>query len=117
MDKQREAFEAWFAGYCQNLPDPRDFECVKDSKDTLYLAWQAAASQWQTIETAPKDFVTEFDGWNGERVVDICWAHPCNSPQGYYAFCKSAYEVGYGQYWEEVKNLTHRMEIPPPPTE
>jgi len=73
--------------------------------------------EWQPIDTAPKDFVTEFDGWNGERVVDICWTHPCNSPKGYYAFCKSVYEVGYGQYWEEVKNLTHWMEIHPPPAE
>lgn len=39
----------------------------------LDLSW---LSGWQPIETAPKDFVTEFDGWNGERVPNVSWARP-----------------------------------------
>jgi hypothetical protein len=70
---------------------------------------------WQPIETAPKDFVTEFDGWNGERVTDISWAHPEFSDKGYFAWCKSEYVQNYGWSNEEVRGLTHWMPLPQPP--
>ena len=28
-------------------------------------------SPWLSVETAPKDFCTVFDGWNGERVANV----------------------------------------------
>ena len=69
---------------------------------------------WQPIETAPKDFVTDFDGWNGSRITDISWAHPDYSPKGHYAWCKSEYDRE-GQINVEVKGLTHWIPIPLPP--
>ena len=71
---------------------------------------------WQPIETAPKDFVSVIDGWNGDRVPDITWAKPDNSPKGYYAWCYSQYENGYGWALIEVKGLTHWIPIPNGPT-
>lgn len=67
------------------------------------------------IETAPKDFVTEFDGWNGERVPNVSWAHPEYSPKGNFDWCVSEYETGHGWANVAVKNLTHWMPLPPPP--
>lgn len=70
---------------------------------------------WRDIETAPKDFVTEFDGWNGERVPNVSWAHPEYSPKGHLDWCVSEYETGNGWVNVTVKNLTHWMPLPPPP--
>ena len=71
--------------------------------------------QWLPIETAPKDFVSEFDGWNGERVPNVSWAHPEYSPKGHFDWCVSEYETGHGWVNVAVKNLTHWMPLPPPP--
>jgi hypothetical protein len=71
--------------------------------------------KWQKIETAPKDFVTEFDGWNGERVPSVSWAHPEYSPKGHCAWCVSEYENHNGWINTEVKNLTHWMPLPAAP--
>lgn len=70
---------------------------------------------WQDISTAPKDFSTEFDGWNGGRVVNVVWGHPEDSPKGHLAWCISEYQAGYGWSCVEVKGLTHWMPMPPPP--
>ena len=67
---------------------------------------------WQPIETAPKDFVTVFDGWNGDRVCDLLWTHPECSPKGHFAFCASEYTNGHGWDNVEVKGLTHWMPVP-----
>jgi hypothetical protein len=67
---------------------------------------------WQPIETAPKDFVTIFDGWNGERVANVTWANPEYSPKGHHAFCVSEYTRGHGWDNVEVKGLTHWMPYP-----
>jgi hypothetical protein len=75
----------------------------------------ASEPAWRPIETAPKDFVTEFDGWNGERVPSVSWAHPEYSPKGHYAWCVSEYENHNGWINTEVKNLTHWMPIPAAP--
>jgi len=72
---------------------------------------------WQPIETAPKDFVTEFDGWNGERVPNVIWAHPEGAPKGTYCWCVSEYVQHHGWILEEVKGLTHWMPLPPAPGE
>ncbi len=76
---------------------------------------QAKPLTWQPIETAPKDFVTIFDGWNSERVADVIWAHPEYTPKGYHAFCVSEYTNGHGWDNVEVKGLTHWMPLPSAP--
>lgn len=73
------------------------------------------ATEWQPIDTAPKDFVTEFDGWNGERVPNVCWAHPYDTPKGENDWCVTEYDIGWGWKWVRVKNLTHWMPLPTPP--
>lgn len=78
-------------------------------------AKMGAGAQWQPISTAPKDFVTEFDGWNGERVPNVSWAHPEYSPKGHLDWCVSEYETGHGWVNVAVKNLTHWRPLPPPP--
>ena len=70
---------------------------------------------WQAIETAPKDFTTMFDGWNGERVCDVQWARPEYAPKDHYAWCYSEYENGYGWVNHEAKGLTHWMPLPAAP--
>lgn len=77
----------------------------------------AEPTGWQPIETAPKDFVTEFDGWNGERVPNVIWAHPEGAPKGTYCWCVSEYVQHHGWILEEVKGLTHWMPLPPAPGE
>jgi len=76
---------------------------------------EAASATWQPIETAPKDFCTEFDASNGEdRFTNVSWAHPDYSPKGYFAWCVSEYD-SQGQMNVEVKGLTHWMPLPPKP--
>ena len=72
-------------------------------------------SKWLPIETAPNDFCTTVDLWRGERIPDCVWDHPDGSPQGYFAWCKYVYEIGFGQVLEEVKNATHWMSQPKAP--
>jgi hypothetical protein len=78
-------------------------------------AQPAVPEGWQPIETAPKDFCTEFDGWNGKRVPDVSWAKPEFNQRGDYAWCVQQYENGYGWANVEVKGLTHWRPIPSAP--
>ena len=71
--------------------------------------------QWKPIESAPKDFSTEFDGWNGERVPNVIWAHPEYEAKGEYAWCRSVYVHGHGWEMERVLGLTHWMPLPDAP--
>jgi hypothetical protein len=75
----------------------------------------AVMEGWQPIETAPKDFVTEFDGWNGERVTNVIWAHPEYAPKGEYDWCYQDYVQHHGWVTERVRGLTHWMPLPPAP--
>jgi len=70
---------------------------------------------WLDIASAPKDFSTEFDGWNGERVPNVIWAHPEYGLKGEYAWCRSVYEPHHGWSMERVKGLTHWMPLPAAP--
>lgn len=70
---------------------------------------------WKPIESAPKDFSTEFDGWNGERIPNVVWAHPEYAPKGEYAWCRSVYEHQHGWSMERVNGLTHWMPLPAAP--
>jgi len=87
-------------------------DAYKAGAESRKLECTCTAPNWQPIETAPKDFVTVFDGWNGDRVCDVSWAHPEYSQKGYYAFCASEYTNGHGWGSMEVKGLTHWMPIP-----
>ena len=71
--------------------------------------------EWQPIETAPKDLVTRFDGWNGERVTNVIWSRPEGSPNGANDWCVYEYEYQYGVKLVAVRGLTHWMPIPLPP--
>lgn len=66
---------------------------------------------WQSIETAPKDVCTEFDGWNGERVTNVSWGWPDYHPKEKRCWIRSVYETGYGWINEEVHGLTHWIPI------
>ena len=115
------AWEAWHVGTMSQ----DDFEPVDESETPTeiadavlaLLAAPPAAGQarWQPIETAPKDFTTMFDGWNGERVCDVQWARPEYAPKDHYAWCYSEYENGYGWVNHEAKGLTHWMPLPAAP--
>lgn len=70
---------------------------------------------WKPIDSAPKDFSTEFDGWNGERVPNVIWAHPEYEAKGEYAWCRSVYVHGHGWEMERVLGLTHWMPHPAAP--
>jgi hypothetical protein len=88
-------------------PDSRDIE---NGWSPLYTAPQAAPA-WLPISSAPKDG-TMFDGWNGERVADVTWAHPSYSATGHRAWCAREYTN-----WDsvEVTGLTHWLPIPSAP--
>ncbi len=70
---------------------------------------------WKPISSAPKDFSTEFDGWNGERVPNVIWAHPEYEAKGEYAWCRSVYVHGHGWEMQRVQGLTHWMPLPAAP--
>ena len=98
---------------CQNMADQFKDAEIAELREALAAAQTTEA--WRPIETAPKDFVTVFDGWNGDRVADVCWGHPEYSPKGHRGWCVSAYEHGHGWVLDEVKNLTHWMPLPDAP--
>ncbi len=94
-----------------SYPQVDTVKAMVDEIDEL----RAALPVWRDISTAPKDFVTEFDGWDGERVTNVSWAHPEYSPKGHYDWCVSEYEANYGYFNTAVKGLTHWMPPPQPP--
>jgi hypothetical protein len=89
--------------------------CVQSGLRAEKPAAPAEPAAWQPIEAAPKDFVTVFDGWNGERVTDVSWAHPEFSDKGHFAWCQNQYVANYGWSNDEVRGLTHWMPLPPAP--
>ena len=70
--------------------------------------------EWLPISSAPKDG-TMFDGWNGERVVDVTWAHPSYSATGHHTWCVSGYANGHDWEHDRVNGLTHWLPIPTAP--
>ena len=87
------------------------YHCVIDS------APEFNESPWLPVETAPKDFCTVFDGWNGERVANVFWGHPEYTEKGIYDWVTSEYIQGFGNENQRVRNLTHWMPLPPTPEE
>jgi len=83
--------------------------------DAMQSQARQTGRQWKPIETAPKDFITVFDGWNGERVTDVFWGHPDYAKKGVYDWVKSEYVQGFGNEYQRVANLTHWMQRPPAP--
>jgi hypothetical protein len=113
---EQERFEAMFPELTKDKRHGRPDQYKDLTANLLWEGWQAAIeNQWQPIETAPKDFVTRFDGWNGERVTDLCWDYPNGAPKGHFAWCVEEHEQHYGWKRVEVKGLTHWMPLPQPP--
>lgn len=74
-------------------------------------------SDWQPIETAPKDHVTSFDLWaHGNRLTDCMWGRPTysNSKELCWIQLNASYDSN-GPVDEEVRNPTHWMPLPEPP--
>jgi len=96
---------------------PRSIPYFTAAQMQAAYAAGVAESKWQPIETAPKDFVSVFDGWNGDRVCDVQWARPEGAMKDHYTWCYSEYENGYGWVNHEAKGLTHWMPLPDAPKE
>lgn len=92
----------------------RQFAAIKALREAIETG-MVVVPGWRPISEAPKDFVTVFDGWNGERVADVSWAHPEYSPKGHCDWCVSEYENGHGWNNVGVCGLTHWMPTPPAP--
>jgi hypothetical protein len=72
-------------------------------------------SEWQPIETAPRDFVTTVDLWaGGQRYADCFWGRPTYGPKEY-AWCHEERYDSDGPVDELVRNPTHWMPLPEPP--
>jgi hypothetical protein len=78
----------------------------------LAIAKRLEAMEWQPIETAPKTI--EIDCWNGGRLTDVMWVKPCYAHKSDRKWCKTEYDCN-GQFWEEVRGITHWMPLPAPP--
>ena len=106
------AVEAWFAD-----PTMRKSDLMQDRMRAAIAAYQAVVGEgWQPIESAPKDFVTTVDLWNGERNADCIWGR---STYGrVYCWIR---ETGYdsdGPVWDALRpSPTHWMPLPEPPKE
>lgn len=77
---------------------------------------QGAFSQWQPIETAPKDG-TEIIGWNGKSVTCYSWTES-EDDNDHSGWCVSGYS--YGGILYDLHNVpdvdpTHWMPLPPAP--
>lgn len=118
---QREAFEAWWQ---DNRPSCWHADWyTKMMRDLAESAWQAAlASQWQPIETAPKDG-TEMILSNGVAVQQGWWI---DNPGGTteYRDADGNYvgqhdDEGYLGWWDVGGGMlpepTHWMPLPPSP--
>ena len=75
-------------------------------------------SEWQPIETCPKDG-TLFDVWDGyKRITDCVFARAIflgTSPQPDGCVCYSECVDGWRYVWHKLSGATHWMPIPDAP--
>lgn len=72
-------------------------------------------SEWQSIDTAPRDFGSVIDLWaKGERHTDCCWMWPTYGVKEY-EWCRHAYDDCDGPVYNVVRDATHWMPLPAPP--
>jgi Protein of unknown function (DUF551) len=90
------------------------YQYTEDGDGEPLFSAPPAAPAWLPISSAPKDG-TMFDGWNGDRVVDVTWAHPSYSATGHHAWCVSGYTNGHDWEHDKVNGLTHWMPLPSAP--
>jgi hypothetical protein len=103
---QREAFEAWWQ---DNRPSCWHADWFTQTmQDLAWKSWQAAlASQWQPIETAPKDGTVILASLPGSDVPHSVRWH--NMKRGW---CLSWDGWKLGEYSQP----THWQPLPPEPT-
>lgn len=107
MSDDIERFNAKYAG--SYLGD----EWVVRASD--YEALQSQGG-WQPIETAPK-VIDSIDLWaNGRRYTDCIWSKPTYGSGQCWVQLDASYDSN-GPIDEEVRNPTHWMHPPKPPTE
>lgn len=71
-------------------------------------------SEWKPIDTAPKDFCTSVDLWNGERNADCIWGRPTYGRVDCW-ICQTGYDSD-GPVWDALRpSPTHWMPLPEPP--
>jgi len=99
MDKQREAFEAWWDSTFTGVP-----MSVAEWR-VGWQAWQAAQqAQWLPIETAPRDGRPVLCGWSNGEEPCVC----------YWREIVSGWSAWHG-YPEFDDQPTHWMPLPPEP--
>jgi len=73
-------------------------------------------SEWQPIETCPKNWgFTTFDVYAGERIPDCWWGIPTYGKGQHGVVYQASYDSD-GPVIEYVRNATHWMPLPKPPT-
>jgi hypothetical protein len=95
-----------------------DMEALKRGQENAEKIWTAEAiaevigneSQWQPIETAPKDEGKLLLGWVDGLPIVICWESPCSDHPELYGWCHFKNEDDYG----EPVFPTHWTEYQPP---
>ena len=76
-------------------------------------------SDWQPIETAPRDGSSSIIGWNGEHVSEMIWTDEIDD-DGHYGWCHAGFTYGgvlYYLHYVYEPEPTHWMPLPNPPEE
>jgi hypothetical protein len=77
---------------------------------------QTRADGWQTMESAPRDFVTDVDIWaRGQRYTDCLWMRPTYGSKEY-TWCHYAYDDCNGHVFEVVRDPEFWMPLPDAPS-
>ena len=79
-----------------------------EESETAVAFWNTRAPQWQPIESAPKDTVTEILAWDGYDMRVTHWCFPYKGHPGAWYESKDRYET---LFWEP----THWAPLPAPP--
>jgi hypothetical protein len=77
------------------------------------IAERLRETEWQPIETAPKISGCSILCWHGE-VAEAVWTNQSSCYPREYKWCSSNYDSN-GEYWEEIKGITHWMHMLKPP--
>lgn len=119
MDVEQRARELLAAEYARRgspryADEIRDTELVDFGDDDIAVAVRAIiaalAPQWQPIESAPKDTVTEILAWDGYDMRVTRWCFPYKGHPGAWYESEDRYEK---LFWEP----THWQPLPAPPEE
>jgi hypothetical protein len=85
-------------------------------RSALQPSGQTRADGWQTMESAPRDFVTDVDIWaRGQRYTDCLWMRPTYGSKEY-TWCHYAYDDCNGHVFEVVRDPEFWMPLPDAPS-